>query len=132
MKKIARAASSDRSADVALQHAEQFRGDLLPVVERPLQDLVGQIVTGAPEGLDRGLKVHGDPPSLRKRGGAAGRDWSRRARQRGTRGAAASADQAAVAMVARAAFQFQASSSSSRLTGVRPEMIRSSTSARYV
>src|SRR3954465_1786897 len=108
----------------------KFRGDLIPVVERPLHGLAGQIVTGAPEGLDRGLKVYADPPSLRKRGGAAGRHWSRRARQRGTRGAAASADQAAVAMVARAAFQFQASSSSSRLTGVRPEIIRSSTSAR--
>jgi hypothetical protein len=43
---------------------------------------------------------------------------------------AASADQAADTRGVRAAFQFQASNSSSRLTGVRPEIIRSSTSAR--
>src|SRR3954463_7292144 len=55
-----------RSGGVALQHAEQFRGDLIPVVERPLHGLAGQIVTGAPEGLDRSLKVHADPPSLLK------------------------------------------------------------------
>src|SRR3954469_24983564 len=85
-----------RSADVALQHAEQLRGDLLPVVERPLQDLVGQIVTGRAEGLDGGLKAQRDPPSLRKSGAAAGRHWSRRALERETSGAAASSDQAAV------------------------------------
>src|SRR4051812_26139509 len=53
-----------RSAGVALHDAEQFRGSLIPVVERPLQDLVGQIVTSAREGLDRGLNVHRSPSSL--------------------------------------------------------------------
>ena len=55
-----------RSAGEALQHAEQFRGGLIPVVERPLHGLAGQIVPGAREGLDRGLDVHGGPPSLHK------------------------------------------------------------------
>src|SRR4051812_18445876 len=120
-----------RSAGVALQHAEQSGGGLIPMVECPLHGLARQIMTGAPEGLDRGLKVHGKAPSFLPRGGASGCGWSTRARQIGTHGGAASAGYAAaLAMVARAAFQFQASSSSSRLTGVRPEMIRSSTSAR--
>src|SRR3954469_13880426 len=48
-----------RTAGVAFQHAEQSGGGLIPMVECPLHGLAGQIVTGAPEGLDRGLKVHG-------------------------------------------------------------------------
>src|SRR5215203_1574903 len=55
-----------RSAGVALHHAEQFRGGLIPVGERPLHGLAGQIVSGAREGLDRGFNVHRGPPSLRK------------------------------------------------------------------
>src|SRR3954454_117513 len=35
------------SAGVALHHAEQFRGSLIPVVERPLHGLARQIVVGA-------------------------------------------------------------------------------------
>src|SRR4051812_16556517 len=53
-----------RTAGVAFQHAEQSGGGLIPMVECPLHGLAGQIVTGAPEGLDRGLKVHGKAPSL--------------------------------------------------------------------
>src|SRR3954469_139827 len=118
-----------RTAGVAFQHAEQSGGGLIPMVERPLHGLAGQIVTGAPEGLDRGLKVHGKAPSLQ--GAARPVVAGRRVLVRGAHDVAASAGYAAaLAMVARAAFQFQASSSSSRLTGVRPEIIRSSTSTR--
>src|SRR6185436_14451961 len=52
------------SADVALHHAEEFRGDLIPVLERPLHRLARQIVAGAHKGLDRSLKVHRNPSSL--------------------------------------------------------------------
>src|SRR3954468_24293643 len=72
---------SIRSAGEALQHADQSGGDLIPVVERPLHRLAGQIVAGAREGLDRGLNVHGGPPALRKKSGADSLSWSRRARQ---------------------------------------------------
>src|SRR3954471_5528981 len=50
---------SIRSAGEALQHIEQSGGDLIPVVEGPLHGVSRRIMTGAREGLDRGLNVHG-------------------------------------------------------------------------
>src|SRR3954469_22365730 len=62
--------------------------------------------------------------SVLTRGGASGCGWSTRARQRGAHDVAARAGYAAaLAMVAPAAFQFQASSYSSRLTGGRGETL---------
>src|SRR3954467_11195545 len=61
-----------RSAGEAPQQIEQSGGDLIPVVEGPLHGVSRRIMTGTREGLDRGLDVHGDPPSVLTEVGAAG------------------------------------------------------------
>src|SRR3982751_3413649 len=76
------------SAGEVLQQIEQSGGDLIPVVEGPLHGVSRRIMTGAREGLDRGLNVHGDPPSVLTGVGADRPSWSRRARQMLTCGAA--------------------------------------------
>src|SRR3954454_4795055 len=60
------------SAGEVLQQIEQSGGDLIPVVEGPLHGVSRRIMTGTREGLDRGLDVHGDPPSVLTEVGAAG------------------------------------------------------------
>jgi hypothetical protein len=57
---------SIHTAGEALQHAEQFRGDFIPVVECPFRGFLREIILSAREGLDRGLDVHRGPPAFRK------------------------------------------------------------------